>query len=90
VSKRPQRAAGNLPAQLTREPLAFTPPTLPSLSAVVASHDHYDHYDLSAFSGYRDKAVPFIVKRGMGDKARQAGFTNVTELDPWEEVTTGG
>ena len=37
-----------------------------------------------------DKTVPFIVKRGMGDKARRAGFTNVTEAEPWDEVTVGG
>jgi L-ascorbate metabolism protein UlaG (beta-lactamase superfamily) len=72
------------------EPLAFTPDTLPELSAVVASHDHYDHYDVSAFCVYPDKAVPFIVKRGMAGKARQAGFTNVTEVEPWEQVTVDG
>src|SRR6266545_6329567 len=72
------------------EPLAFTPTTLPPLSAVVASHDHYDHYDLGAFSAYPDKTVPFVVKRGMGPKARQAGFTNVTEVEPWEQVCIAG
>lgn len=72
------------------EPLAFTPVTLPGLSAVVASHDHYDHYDIDAFSAYPDKAVPLVVKRGMGDKARRAGFTNVSEVEPWDEVTIGG
>jgi metal-dependent hydrolase (beta-lactamase superfamily II) len=46
---------------------------LPKLSAVIASHDHYDHYDIDSFSTYPDKAVPFIVKRGMAAKARQAG-----------------
>jgi L-ascorbate metabolism protein UlaG (beta-lactamase superfamily) len=78
------------PGYYRGEPLAFTPATLPKLSAVVASHDHYDHYDLGAFSAYPDKAVPFIVKRGMGHKARQAGFTHVTEAEPWEQVTAGG
>jgi L-ascorbate metabolism protein UlaG (beta-lactamase superfamily) len=77
------------PGYYRGEPLAFTPATLPQLSAVVASHDHYDHYDVAAFSAYPDKAVPFVVKHGMGDKARQAGFTNVTELEPWEHVTVG-
>jgi L-ascorbate metabolism protein UlaG (beta-lactamase superfamily) len=38
------------PGYYRGEPLAFTPATLPKLSAVVASHDHYDHYDLAAFS----------------------------------------
>jgi L-ascorbate metabolism protein UlaG (beta-lactamase superfamily) len=71
------------------EPLAFTPATLPPLSAVVASHDHFDHFDMDAFSAYPDKSVPFAVKRGLGLKARQAGFTNVTEVEPWEEVSVG-
>jgi L-ascorbate metabolism protein UlaG (beta-lactamase superfamily) len=72
------------------EPLAFTPNTLPALSVVIASHDHYDHFDLAAFSAYPDKSVTFVVKRGMGDKARRAGFTAVTEVEPWEEVSVGG
>jgi L-ascorbate metabolism protein UlaG (beta-lactamase superfamily) len=72
------------------EPLAFTPATLPRLSAVIASHDHYDHYDVAAFAAYPDKAVPFIVNRGMAAKAKQAGFTNVTEASPWDQVTIGG
>jgi L-ascorbate metabolism protein UlaG (beta-lactamase superfamily) len=56
---------------------------------VVASHDHYDHYDVQALAAYPDKAVPMVVKRGMGAKARAAGFTNVTELEPWEQATIG-
>ncbi len=71
------------------EPLAFKPTTLPPLSAVVASHDHFDHFDLDAFSAFPDKSVPFVVKRGMGQKAKRAGFTHVTEVEPWEEVSIG-
>lgn len=72
------------------EPLAFTPLDLPRLAMVVASHDHYDHFDLAAFSAYPDKAVPLVVKRGMGRKARRFGFTNVSEVEPWEQVTVDG
>lgn len=61
------------PGYYRGEPLAFTPATLPRLSAVVASHDHYDHYDLDAFSAYPDKTVPFIVKRGMGTRPGEPG-----------------
>jgi len=71
------------------EPVAFTPTTLPPLAAVAASHDHYDHYDLAAFAAYPDKAVPLVVKRGMGPKAHQAGFATVTEVEPWEQVSVG-
>ena len=77
------------PGYYRGEPLAFTPATLPKLAAVVASHDHDDHFDLAAFAAYPDKAVPFIVNRGMADKARRAGFTSVTELQPWEQATAG-
>ena len=71
------------------QPLASSPTALPALSAVVASHDHYDHFDVAAFSAYPDKAVPFAVKRGMANKARHAGFSAVTELEPWEELSVG-
>lgn len=77
------------PGYYRGEQLAFTPTTLPPLAAVVASHDHYDHYDVAGFASYPDKSVPFIVKRGMAAKARRAGFLNVTELEPWEEVSIG-
>ncbi len=77
------------PGYYRGEPLAFTPATLPPLSAVAASHGHFDHFDLGALSAYRDKAVPFVVKRGLGPKARQAGFTNVTEVEPWEMASIG-
>jgi L-ascorbate metabolism protein UlaG (beta-lactamase superfamily) len=72
------------------EPLGLTPTDLPRLSAVLASHDHYDHFDLDGLAAYPDKGVPFVVKRGgMAAKARRAGFTNVTELEPWEETSIG-
>jgi L-ascorbate metabolism protein UlaG (beta-lactamase superfamily) len=71
------------------EPLAFTPTSLPRLAAVVASHRHYDHYDLAAFAAYPDKAVPMVVKRGMGARAREVGFTGVREVEPWERVEVG-
>ncbi|MEV0248368.1 MBL fold metallo-hydrolase [Nocardia sp. NPDC050712] len=72
------------------EPLACTPTELPALTAVIASHDHYDHFDVDTFAAYPDKAVPFIVKRGMGAKARKAGFTNVSEVEPWEDTVVDG
>jgi L-ascorbate metabolism protein UlaG (beta-lactamase superfamily) len=77
------------PGYYRGEPLAFTPGQLPPLAGVVASHAHYDHYDLAALAAYPDKQVPFIVKRGMGQAARQAGFSNVTELEPWEQASAG-
>jgi L-ascorbate metabolism protein UlaG (beta-lactamase superfamily) len=56
---------------------------------VVISHGHYDHFDLDAFAAYPDKTVPMAVKRGLTGKAHARGFTNVTELDPWESTHLG-
>ena len=72
------------------EPIAMQPDELPPLAGVVISHGHYDHCDLVAFAAYPDKSVPFAVKRGLAGKVRKAGFTNVTELDPWESVRFDG
>jgi L-ascorbate metabolism protein UlaG (beta-lactamase superfamily) len=71
------------------EPLAFTPTSLPKLAGVLVSHGHYDHFDLAAFAAYPDHQVPLVVKRGLATQARTAGFTNVAEVDPWEQVTLG-
>jgi L-ascorbate metabolism protein UlaG (beta-lactamase superfamily) len=80
---------GGFPAYHWGEPLGVSLGGLPRLSGVVSSHGHYDHYDVEAFSAYPDNAVPFAVKRGTGEKAHKAGFTNVTELDPWETAHLG-
>jgi len=72
------------------EPLAFTPDGLPELAGVLVSHGHYDHFDLAAFAAYPDHEVPFVVKRGLAARVRQAGFPNVVEVDPWEQASLGG
>jgi len=72
------------------EPLAFTPGSLPELAGVLVSHGHYDHFDMTAFAAYPHRSVPFVVKRGLAARVRAAGFANVTEVDPWEQVSLGG
>src|SRR5260370_35387861 len=59
------------------------------MDGVLVSHGHYDHYDMEAFQAYPDKAVPMLVKRGIAEDARKAGFTSLIELDPGETATLG-
>ncbi len=72
------------------EPLAFSQDKLPKLAMVIVSHNHYDHFDIETFKTYPDKKVPFVVPVGMGDEVKAAGFTNVHEIDPWQEVVIDG
>lgn len=62
---------------------------LPPLAGIVISHGHYDHCDLDALADYPDKTVPFAVVRGLAGRVHAAGFTNVTELDPWQSTRLG-
>jgi L-ascorbate metabolism protein UlaG (beta-lactamase superfamily) len=71
------------------EPLALSVTQLPKLDAVVVSHGHYDHFDIETFAAYADKAVPMIVCKGIGEKARAYGFTAVTELSAGETASVG-
>jgi L-ascorbate metabolism protein UlaG (beta-lactamase superfamily) len=71
------------------EPYGITLADLPRLDGVVVTHDHYDHFDLGAFRAYPERAVPMVVKRGLGEKAPKARFTDVREVDAWESTTVG-
>ncbi len=72
------------------EPYGVALDRLPRLAGVVGSHAHYDHFDMASFGAYPDKAVPFALKTGMAAAARRAGFTQLTELEPWQSTDLGG
>jgi L-ascorbate metabolism protein UlaG (beta-lactamase superfamily) len=74
------------------EPYGVALGNLPPLVGVVSSHAHYDHFDMEAFQAYPDKAMPMVVKRDRGRMARlarNAGFTTIVELEPWESTMLG-
>jgi L-ascorbate metabolism protein UlaG (beta-lactamase superfamily) len=71
------------------EPVALQPETLPRLDAVVISHEHYDHCDLDAFRRYPHPDVPLLVAGPVAEKARNAGFSNVRALEPWQSARVG-
>jgi L-ascorbate metabolism protein UlaG (beta-lactamase superfamily) len=77
------------PGYYQGEPIAVGIADLPRLDAVLISHEHYDHCDLETFATYRDQSVPLFVAGTVTETASKHGFTNITALATWEQVTVG-
>jgi L-ascorbate metabolism protein UlaG (beta-lactamase superfamily) len=71
------------------EPLGLRLQELPRLDLIVASHAHYDHFDVKSLAAYPHKDVPILVGPNMVEAARAVGFTDVTELKPWQTWSRG-
>ena len=72
-------------------PLALS--ELPTLDAVVISHDHYDHLDRATITFLNSNtAAKFIVPLGIGARLERWGVANerIVELDWWQEYALGG
>jgi len=82
---------GSFPGYYAGESLAMGIDALPRLTGVLGSMDHWDHFDMRHFAAYRDHAVPVIVPAGTGQaaQARQAGFSDVRALQPWQSAQLG-
>jgi L-ascorbate metabolism protein UlaG (beta-lactamase superfamily) len=66
---------------------------LPSLAAIVISHDHYDHLDLPSVRELaRTSTAPFVVPLGVGAHFARWGIPpeRVIELDWDESITVAG
>ncbi len=60
---------------------------LPPLDGVLVSHDHYDHLDLKTLRRLaQGHGCPVFVPLGNGALMKEAGFTQVLELDWWEHA----
>ena len=60
---------------------------LPTVDAVLVSHDHYDHLDYPTIRALaRHSAVPFVTSLGVGAHLQAWGVApeRITELDWWE------
>jgi L-ascorbate metabolism protein UlaG (beta-lactamase superfamily) len=77
-------------------PRRVTPPgmaleTLPTIHAVVISHDHYDHLDLATVTRLAATHRPqFLVPLGMKAWFTASGIDRVDELDWWESRPVRG
>jgi len=65
---------------------------LPSIDAVVISHDHYDHLDYGTIKKLRGKVRRFIVPLGVAAHLERWGVdpSAITEHDWWDELEYEG
>lgn len=59
---------------------------LPPIDAILISHPHYDHLDKWTLKQFA-KHIPILISKGNGEYIKDLGYSNVHELDVWEEVT---
>ncbi|ALO26822.1 MBL fold metallo-hydrolase [Leptospira borgpetersenii] len=73
----------------------FPPPisleNLPSIDAVVISHDHYDHLDMDTAKYLASKGTKYFVPLGIGAHLEHWGIpeNQIIELDWWEKGNVG-
>jgi L-ascorbate metabolism protein UlaG (beta-lactamase superfamily) len=68
--------------------LPFQLDGLPSIDAVIFSHDHYDHLDYGTIRRLRNNVEKFFVPLGVGSHLQRWGIhpDHITELDWWDKV----
>jgi L-ascorbate metabolism protein UlaG (beta-lactamase superfamily) len=64
---------------------------LPSVDAVLISHDHYDHLDYTTVMAFKSGTTRFIVPVGVGVHLESWGIPpeRISELDWWEDTLLG-
>jgi len=78
--------------QRFNDTLPLTMEDLPTIDAVLFSHDHYDHLDYPTILKLKDKVGHFFVPLGLGSHLEHWGVApeNITEMDWWDEVDFEG
>jgi len=70
------------PERLARLPLTIA--DLPTVDAVLISHDHYDHLDRASVEDLERRFSPlFLAPLGCADRLRDWGLANVLDFDWW-------
>jgi L-ascorbate metabolism protein UlaG (beta-lactamase superfamily) len=74
------------PKRFHRAPVALE--QLPSLDAVLVSHDHFDHLDHPTIAELARRDVPFVTSLGVGAHLEAWGVrpARITELEWWEST----
>lgn len=77
------------PKRFFQNPLPLA--SLPSLDAVLLSHDHYDHLDKQTMLYLCNKGIPVITMLGVGKRLKDWGVPEkqITELDWWQSTNIG-
>lgn len=58
---------------------------LPSIDAILISHEHNDHLDKSTLKRF-SKDIPVIISKGLGKRIKKLGFSDVRELNWWKST----
>ena len=64
----------------------LTPEQLPPIDAVIISHNHADHVDEKSLAALKNQQPAMHVPLGNKQWFVARGFTNVTEMNWWDEV----
>jgi L-ascorbate metabolism protein UlaG (beta-lactamase superfamily) len=78
------------PKRFHAPPIAMT--DLPTIDAVIISHDHYDHLDMRTIQYLSSKGTHFFVPLGVGSHLDEweVPKRQITELDWWESTEIKG
>lgn len=73
-------------------PPAYTPEALPEIDILLVSHSHYDHLDMPGLKKLAalQPDIRVVVPLGLERYLRKAGFSDVTEIDWWQETDRNG
>lgn len=74
------------------QPAAVALKALPTIDAVLLSHDHYDHLCLPTVRALARTGVPFVTSLGVGAHLEAFGVPSdrITELDWWDSTRIAG
>lgn len=61
-----------------------------SPDAVLISHDHPDHWDEEALRYLAQRQIPIVSSQNLKRKLINLGFTDIRELDPWQQTDIKG